>query len=284
MAQILSPGCRIRSLPMDHAGADPLRGRHVVAGLLGSLVGPYQDGAPVPVNHRLVFSMRGRAHLAVEDGPAYIEEGELWLLPAGRPWRYWLEEGEAWEVLWIRMENVDAWEHLRQEQPHRRLEAESKRIHTIMEGFITEAGSSQPDAAQVARLYAGILGAYLDRQLTAHNRILDHTVRHRMEELWKQVEGDLTHHWTSAEMARRIHMSESHLYRVMHTMHHCTPGEMFTNLRIDRAKVLLLASNAKLAEIAEATGFATQFSFSRAFKKHTGTSPGRFRQETARLV
>ncbi len=284
MSPLGSPKSRIRCLPMEHAAAEPLRSRHVVAGLLGRVVGPYQDGAPMPVNHRLVYALRGRIHLAISDGPAFIEEGELWVLPADVPWRYWLKKGESWEAFWIRLQDVDAWEHLRFEQAHRRFEGQSERIRHVMEGFIDEANSPQPDAYEVARLYAGILGAYIERRLSIRNSEGDRSTRYRMEELWRAVQDDISRPWTTAEMARLVHLSEPHFYRVVRKLHFCTPGEMLLHLRMDRAKALLLASDAKLESVAEGVGYASAFSFAKAFKKHTGAAPGRFRRDTARLV
>ncbi|AIQ19214.1 hypothetical protein H70357_22750 [Paenibacillus sp. FSL H7-0357] len=61
-----------------------------------------------------------------------------------------------------------------------------------------------------------------------------------------------------------------------------TVGESFiqylTRLRIERAKLLLLTSDQKTFEIAEAIGFENYRSFNRIFKKETGFSPSDFRR------
>ncbi|MEL6792518.1 MAG: helix-turn-helix domain-containing protein [Pseudomonadota bacterium] len=46
---------------------------------------------------------------------------------------------------------------------------------------------------------------------------------------------------------------------------------------MDRARDMLIASDAPLAEIAFATGFSSQSHLSTAFKKRTGESPRAFR-------
>ncbi|KAF6565781.1 helix-turn-helix domain-containing protein [Paenibacillus sp. EKM202P] len=59
-------------------------------------------------------------------------------------------------------------------------------------------------------------------------------------------------------------------------------GESFadyqTRVRFERARELLLDPNRKVAEVAEAVGFADTNYFSIAFKKHTGLTPTEFRK------
>ncbi|CAG7651319.1 HTH-type transcriptional activator RhaS [Paenibacillus solanacearum] len=55
-----------------------------------------------------------------------------------------------------------------------------------------------------------------------------------------------------------------------------TPVQYLTELRIDRAKQLLVGSGQRLKEIAEQTGFRDEYYFSRRFKQSVGVSPTRF--------
>ena len=52
-----------------------------------------------------------------------------------------------------------------------------------------------------------------------------------------------------------------------------TPKEYINNIRISRAKELLVNTDMTMSEIAERTGFYDQNYFSRMFKKHTGSCP-----------
>lgn len=55
-----------------------------------------------------------------------------------------------------------------------------------------------------------------------------------------------------------------------------TPVQYLTELRIDRAKQLLIGSDQRLKEIAEQTGFRDEYYFSRRFKQAVGVSPTQF--------
>jgi AraC family transcriptional regulator len=57
-----------------------------------------------------------------------------------------------------------------------------------------------------------------------------------------------------------------------------TPHRWLIDRRLDEAKKLMLTSSMGLSEIAVGCGFADQASFSRAFKRVSGTSPGDWRR------
>jgi AraC-like DNA-binding protein len=54
-------------------------------------------------------------------------------------------------------------------------------------------------------------------------------------------------------------------------------GRHMRILRLERASGLLRMSTIRISEIAEQCGFASVFSFSRAFKHHFGVAPTDFR-------
>jgi len=54
--------------------------------------------------------------------------------------------------------------------------------------------------------------------------------------------------------------------------------QYLTALRMDRAKDLLIKTEGKTYEIAQAVGFAEPNYFSFCFKRHVGLSPSQFRQ------
>jgi AraC-like DNA-binding protein len=55
-------------------------------------------------------------------------------------------------------------------------------------------------------------------------------------------------------------------------------GQYVRALRVQQSMVELSRSEATLAEISAALGFADQSHFSRIFKSHTGMTPGEYRR------
>lgn len=79
-------------------------------------------------------------------------------------------------------------------------------------------------------------------------------------------------------LARKGCYSTSRLIDVFEKVTGTTPHHYLASLRIQKAKELLLDSNASVTEIALAVGYRSFPTFSRTFAEYVGTSPSAFRQ------
>ncbi len=79
-----------------------------------------------------------------------------------------------------------------------------------------------------------------------------------------------------AEIARYSEVSKNHLSWEFARETGETLSDFITRTRIREARKLLSETNLRIYEIAEKTGYMNVETFSRAFKKITGTSPSRF--------
>jgi AraC family transcriptional regulator len=82
---------------------------------------------------------------------------------------------------------------------------------------------------------------------------------------------------TVSEVASVAGVHPAHLARVFRQRHGCTIAEYVRRLRIEHACRALLDPETPQAQIAQATGFADQSHFARAFKSQVGLTPGQFR-------
>lgn len=80
-------------------------------------------------------------------------------------------------------------------------------------------------------------------------------------------------------IAQAAQLSTNHLLRSFKQIHHQTPGQYLTQLRISKAKDLLRHSNFTISEISFEVGFISLGSFSNLFKKKVGCSPLQFRKK-----
>ena len=85
---------------------------------------------------------------------------------------------------------------------------------------------------------------------------------------------------TIGSMARMANMSEKHFRRVFFDLYQQTPYAFLQQFRIDRAEILLSNTGKSIADIALQCGFSDVYSFSHSFKKHTGLSPGEYREQS----
>jgi len=84
--------------------------------------------------------------------------------------------------------------------------------------------------------------------------------------------------WTVAALAREAGLSRAPFARRFERATGVPPLKYLTGLRLRAAATRLVASDARLAEIAADVGYATEFSFAKAFKRAYGIAPGVFRR------
>lgn len=83
----------------------------------------------------------------------------------------------------------------------------------------------------------------------------------------------------SIEQAAQVAgVSSTHLIKLFKTKLGCSPSQYLAMLRLDSSKKLLLETNMSITDVAHSCGFNDSHYFSRFFRKHTGFSPQRLRE------
>jgi AraC-like DNA-binding protein len=88
---------------------------------------------------------------------------------------------------------------------------------------------------------------------------------------------------TVRDIAEAAAVSESRLYQLFRTWVGRSPQAHLTEIRLRRARRALAGSDAAIAEIALAAGFADQTAFTRAFRRTAGTTPAAYRRRSRTL-
>ncbi len=83
--------------------------------------------------------------------------------------------------------------------------------------------------------------------------------------------------FNSEKLAKELALSESQLYRKLKAISNTSTAIFIRNVRLEKAKELLIHSTLTISEIAYATGFNDPSWFSKAFKKAFGKNPLSFR-------
>lgn len=100
------------------------------------------------------------------------------------------------------------------------------------------------------------------------------------EKIAKYIKDNYSNPNLDATMICEIfHIHNTHLSRLFSEKFNIGMHQYLTNLRINKAKELLKDSSEKIDNIAIAVGYNNIYSFSRAFKRITGTTPRQFRTD-----
>jgi AraC-like DNA-binding protein len=85
--------------------------------------------------------------------------------------------------------------------------------------------------------------------------------------------------WTIEKMAQEVGMSRSAFAKRFKELVGQPMFEYLTMLRVQRAKELLQETKLPLYEVASRVGYESDLAFTKTFKKHTGTTPTRYRKQ-----
>jgi AraC-like DNA-binding protein len=93
----------------------------------------------------------------------------------------------------------------------------------------------------------------------------------------RALHADPAHAWTVAELADEAALSRSAFARQFTELVGLAPLAYLNDWRMALARERLRDTEARLAAIATSLGYASEFSFAAAFKRHHGVAPGRWR-------
>jgi AraC family transcriptional regulator len=131
-------------------------------------------------------------------------------------------------------------------------------------------------------------------QAMAVTLVNGHAVRHRAVQLYKGglgsarlrrikelVRAKLEDDLSLDEMAESVGLSTAHFARMFRKSTGQTPHQFVLRQRVERAKAMLRAPDARVLDVAVACGFKTQQHFAQVFRDIWGISPTEFRQNLA---
>ena len=120
---------------------------------------------------------------------------------------------------------------------------------------------------------------YVDRNLinriTGAARSVDHA---RMRRVLDYIDQNLEEEFTISALARMAHLSVFHFARTFANTMGIPPQRYVGQRRLESAKKMIGTGRLPLSEIAFRSGFSSQASFTRAFRRATNMTPGEFRQ------
>ena len=105
-----------------------------------------------------------------------------------------------------------------------------------------------------------------------------------VQEIRDYIKAHLHEGLTIEKVARAMYMSPSQFTHYMRRASGQSFGEMLTKCRIEEAKYLLHESKWSLAVIAHQLGFKSSSYFSAFFRRHTGSTPGVYRQNAQNRI
>lgn len=158
-------------------------------------------------------------------------------------------------------------------------------LEPVFEFLSAEVGAGQPGAGAVLAKLADVfltqvLRTYLvgaeAAGITRAETFSDPAIGRAVELLHAQPDRP----WTIAQLASEVGMSRTLLSTRFRLLVGESPMRYLARVRLSQAAGYLTTTNATLYSIAQSTGYDSEASLSKAFKREFGQSPGEYRRES----
>ena len=152
--------------------------------------------------------------------------------------------------------------------------------------FVTDLISAIEAERNMKYPYADRLCALMGEQLIAklarfcavpENTAMAPHLYRALCDVREKLHTTLSEDWTVERMAAELNLSPSYFHSLYKTAFGLSPKHDLVNIRLRHAKSLLAHSNLSLSEIAERSGFKSNFHFIRSFRSTFGIPPNQYR-------
>lgn len=262
----IGPGCEERFI--DSSILAEMKSLEITLAGCSNLVTDYRVARAAPLEHTLFYTLDGQGKLTTYAKEYLLEPNSLAILPSKQGFEVSIAANH-WDVFWLNLANTKRWQHVALDTARVMTNQKLEPLH-----FALELLYSEPNAA-LRNGVEPIITHYLSTTLRGENQ---NEAANRLHKLFKDVERRLQYDWTIDAMCNQLHYSAPHLHRLCQTFYGISPIQKLIQLRMERAKILLLNTRWPVQHIASYVGYANIFNFSKSFKKYSGISPSCYRQ------
>ncbi|WP_440906213.1 AraC family transcriptional regulator [Catenovulum sp. SX2] len=259
-----------------------LKSWQIYMGGLSVLEGDYHVARTLPQQHLVVFTVKGRG-VWHADYPEfdYINTGDALFIPAGSPFNFKACLHQGWQTVWFILPAGGFWQSFPQQI---KLIRSSTAIYDdvgqqcvkILQGMLQERFADDVLSQQMHQTYAQQIYILLKRQLQQLDEVVDLNVK-RVQALFRQVALQPEQKWTVERMCQQCNYSRAHLFRLCQQTFACSPLQKITQIRMQKAGLLLKTTQLSIQQIADLVGYDNPFNFSTRFKQWMKVSPSQYR-------
>ncbi len=160
----------------------------------------------------------------------------------------------------------------------------SKTLEAIFEKMIEEKNLNRPFCDSLCAAYLLELFSMMGRKIALNKNPVYRKNKSRVDAVCAIMHEEYARSHPLERYAKDCHLSVSRFSHIFKQSTGLTPVEYINQIRVGKAKDLLLNTDLPMSEIAERVGFSNQNYFGRVFKKYTGMAPKRYALEEGALT
>lgn len=239
--------------------------------------GSYRINRPDSYVWCLEYIIKGGGCVNVDDTSFRAEEGDVYILPAGRNHYYYSDSENPWEKIWmnVRGELTESLAECYKLQNIYHIRGAD--VYGIFREFLDTARAAQsPDeASEKCALCFLKLMQYLSAHGGTERKKPASEVAARLK---ARLDSVTDFNESLDKITEDVYCTKAHAIRVFKAEYGITPYNYLLGKKLSVAKQLLSGTGMSVREISEYLGFSDCHYFSAFFRKQTGVSPRSYRK------
>ena len=227
----------------------------------------------------LHFITKGKGRFVIGDKEYILKKGDCFLLPPKITTYYEADKKNPYTYYWVGFDGIEAKGLL--EKTGLVLDdnyvVHPKNFNSVFEMFsnfdVSTTNNSAIPYQLVGKLYLLFSEIMSDQSSENEQKsnYVDLAINYMNLNYAKNISIEL--------LSRIVGVDRTYFYRLFKESTKISPKEYLSNLRIEKAKMLLCNSNMNIKEIALSVGFSNYLSFERVFKEKSGVNPTIYRKK-----
>ncbi|WP_400243590.1 AraC family transcriptional regulator [Niallia sp. JL1B1071] len=231
----------------------------------------------------LLICLDGNGTIEIDNSLSiHLNSGEAFCIPAKKNHRYFADKKNPWSIMWFHF-HTECGELYNLETLQKVHIDSIERLVRIQNNFAELLDLSEKETSFSNLLCSSnyilliLTDVYLTREepIDKQNKLLQQCIDYIHQNYDKNISLD--------ELANIVEISPSHLSAIFKKYTQKSPIDYLIQHRIEMACMYLKLTELKLYEIAHKVGYQDSFYFSRLFKKNTGNSPKKYKDQMKKV-
>lgn len=218
----------------------------------------------------LEYIIKGQGSVWVDKTSFCAEEGDVYILPAGRNHYYYSDDKDPWEKIWMNISGNLVDSIMDCYGMKNTYHIKGIDVYNEFKEFLRIAKEELPSRAEpmCAKVFLGIV------QKMKEHTSRDKKVKNKLSaELKREIDNITDFSVRLEDVVSKMYCTKSHAIRIFKEEYEITPYEYLLERKLSAAKQMLLGTGLSIKEISAYLGFSDSHYFSQFFKKRTGLSP-----------
>lgn len=231
--------------------------------------------------HFIHFVVSGEGTLEIQGKKLPVRQNQLFIVPAGEVSTYRASERNPWKYCWIGFLGIQSGQFL------------STLMHCGQKGFVLDCGDAAFYEKQIEALLNisgkrvstllrsngmmyGIIGMLLEELEADDPKDWDLSIPYQARQYMELHYHD---NLLISDVADAVGVHANYLSNLFQAQYHMSPKQYLSNLKIKKARELLLYTDHPIYIVANSVGFSDPLAFSKFFRRMTGVSPSDYRMK-----